>query len=186
MSRIGYARVSTADQDPTLQTSALDKAGCERVFTDHASGARADRPELAAALDYCRRGDALVVWKLDRLGRSLSHLVDVLNGMRARGIEFVSLTEGMDTSTPMGELLFHIMGALAQFERALIIERTAAGLAVARAAGRTGGRPRALDQKGQQAARTLHASRTPVSEIARVLSVSESTVYRVLSASTSP
>lgn len=181
MTRVGYARVSTADQDPALQQLALQQAGCERVFLDHASGARADRPELEKALDYLRPGDTLVVWKLDRLGRSVGHLVQVLTDLDAREVDFVSLTEGMDTSTPMGRLLYHLMASLAEFERALIRERTMAGLAAARAQGRTGGRPPALSATKKQAARNLFAAGTPAPEIARILGVGRTTIYRVLS-----
>jgi len=183
MTRIGYARVSTADQDPALQEKALQEAGCARIFVDVASGARAKRPELDKALDYLRAGDVLVVWKLDRLGRNLGHLVATLTGLDDRQVEFVSLTEGMDTSTTMGRLLFHIMGALAEFERGLIQERTMAGLAAARAAGRTGGRPRALTPTKVQAAQNLYAAGTPVGEIARILDVGRSTAYRAVAAS---
>lgn len=182
MTRIGYARVSTADQDPALQEKALQEAGCSRIFVDVANGARATRPELDKALDYLRTGDALVVWKLDRLGRNLGHLVTVLTSLDDRQVDFVSLTEGMDTSTTMGRLLFHIMGALAEFERGLIQERTMAGLAAARAAGRTGGRPRALTPTRVKAVKNLRESGTPVPEIAKILDVSSSTVYRALAA----
>jgi DNA invertase Pin-like site-specific DNA recombinase len=178
--RIGYARVSTADQDPQLQLDALTKAGCERCFVDYASGARADRPELAKALDYVRPGDTLTVWKLDRLGRNLSHLIDTLTGLEQRGVQFASLTEGMDTGTPMGRLLFAIMGALAEFERALIRERTVAGLVAARAAGRCGGRPRSLTTEKVAQARILWEAGTGAASIARMLGVSRMTVYRAL------
>jgi DNA invertase Pin-like site-specific DNA recombinase len=180
VTRIGYARVSTADQDPALQLDAMRAAGCDPVFVDRASGSRADRPELARALDYLRSGDTLVVWKLDRLGRNLGHLVDVLTGLHGRGVEFASITEGMDTSTSMGRLLFHIMGSLAEFERELIRERTMAGLAAAKAAGRTGGRPKALTPAREQAARNLRAAGTSVPDIARILRVGTSTIYRSL------
>jgi DNA invertase Pin-like site-specific DNA recombinase len=126
MSRIGYARVSTLDQNPAMQTDALTAAGCDRVFTDHGvSGARASRPELDRCLSYLRPGETLVVWKLDRLGRSVSHLVKVVDDLRDRGVEFVSLTEGFDTATPAGRMMFHVLAALAEMER----ERTLAGLA---------------------------------------------------------
>jgi DNA invertase Pin-like site-specific DNA recombinase len=180
VNRIGYARVSTADQDPELQQAALRKSACERIFTDRASGARADRPELNKVFEYLRPGDTLVVWKLDRLGRNLSHLVSLLSLMSSRGIEFVSLTEGIDTTTTMGRLMFHINASFAEFERELIRERTMAGLAAARAAGRTGGRPRALTAVKVQAAKNLRASGNSVSEIAKILRVGTSTVYRAL------
>src|SRR5260370_23244618 len=141
MALIGYARVSTGDQTTDPQTDALTKAGCDRIFVETASGALRARPELAAALDYLRDGDLLVVTKLDRLGRSLGHLTETLTGLDERGVGFRSLGEGIDTTTSAGRLMMHILGAIAQFERDLIIERTQAGLAAARARGRTGGRP---------------------------------------------
>ena len=140
----GYARVSTLDQNPDLQLDALRAAGCERIFEDRASGARADRPGLARALDWLREGDALVVWRLDRLGRSLPQLVATVRQLEERGFGFRSLTEGIDTTTASGTLVFHVFGALAQFERDLVGERTLAGLAAARERGRTGGRPSKL------------------------------------------
>jgi hypothetical protein len=132
---LGVARVSTADQQPQLQVDALERAGCYRVFTETASGARADRPTLEQLLDQLRPGDTLVVWKLDRLGRSLRHLVDPVTGLADRGIGFRSLQEAIDTTTPGGKLVFHVFAALAEFERDLIRERTSAGLAAARAPG---------------------------------------------------
>lgn len=133
MAMIGYARVSTAEQTHDLQTDALSKVGCERVFTDVASGAAHDRPQLAALVDYVREGDILVVWRLDRLGRSLPHLLQVVEDLAALGVGFKSITEAMDTTTSGGRLIFSIFGALAEFERNLIKERTQAGLAAARA-----------------------------------------------------
>src|SRR5262245_28670300 len=156
---LGYARVSTIDQQPQLQVDALTAAGCYRVFTETASGARADRPVLAQVLDQLRPGDTLVVWKLDRLGRSLRHLVDTVTGLADRGIGFCGLQEAIDTTTPGGKLVFHVFAALAEFERDLIRERTAAGLAAARARGRHGGRPAALDDGQVELARELYASR---------------------------
>jgi DNA invertase Pin-like site-specific DNA recombinase len=138
MALIGYARVSTAEQDTALQTDALRKAGCERVFEDTASGAKADRPGLADALAYLRDGDVLAVWRLDRLGRSLPHLIETIGALEARGVGFRSLTEAIDTTTPGGRLIFHVFGALGQFERDLIRERTKAGLTAAAARGRKG------------------------------------------------
>src|SRR5690348_6581068 len=139
---VGYARVSTGEQTLDLQLDALAAAGCDRVFQDTASGAKAERPGLARALDFLRPGDTLVVWRLDRLGRSLQHLIQTLTALDQRGVGFKSLTESIDTTTPGGKLVFHIFGALAEFERDLIRERTQAGLAAARARGRTGGHPR--------------------------------------------
>jgi DNA invertase Pin-like site-specific DNA recombinase len=138
---LGYARVSTTDQQPRLQVDALKRAGCYRVFTETASGTCADRPTLEQVLDQLRPGDTLVVWKLDRLGRSLRHLVDTITELAERGVGFRSLQEAIDTTTPGGKLVFHVFAALAEFERDLIRERTAAGLAAARARGRHGGRP---------------------------------------------
>jgi len=180
-SLIGYARVSTADQDPELQRQALDEAGCSRIFIDHGvSGTKRDRPELTKALDYVRDGDTLVVWKLDRLGRSLPHLIEVVTGLGERGVGFRSLTEGFDTTTPGGKLLFHVLGSLAEFERALIVERTLAGLAAARAAGRLGGRPRALKPAAVRTTREMFTAGRTVTEIAETLKVGRATVYRAL------
>jgi len=178
---VGYARVSTQDQNPDLQTDALEQAGCVRVFTDKASGSKAERPQLTAALDYLRPGDTLVVWKLDRLGRSLPHLVDTIAALRDRQVGFRSLQESIDTTTATGRLIFHIFGALAEFERDLIRERTHAGLAAARARGRVGGRKPALTPEKAAAARRMYDDKsTSVSEIARVLGVSRATLYRSL------
>jgi len=141
MAAIGYARVSTTDQDLALQLDALAKAGCARIFEDKASGAKADRPGLAAALGFVREGDTLTVWKLDRLGRSLPHLIETVNALEARGVSFCSVTESIDTTTPGGRLVFHIFGALGQFERDLIRERTRAGLDAAAARGPPRGPP---------------------------------------------
>lgn len=150
-SLVGYARVSTADQDPAAQIRALEEAGCHRVFTDHASGTRGYRPQLDAALDYLRPGDTLIVWRLDRLGRSLPHLIELVEKLATQGAEFRSLTEAIDTSTPTGRLLFHVAGAFSQFERDLISERTKVGLAEAAARGRHGGRPRVITDEKRQA-----------------------------------
>src|SRR5215216_5603682 len=139
---IGYARVSTIDQTLALQQDALQQAGCERIFTDTASGARAERQGLDEALDFARAGDTLVVWKLDRLGRSLRHLIETIRQLHERGVGFKSLTEQIDTTTSGGKLVCHVFGALAEFERDLIRERTQAGLIAARARGRHGGRPK--------------------------------------------
>jgi DNA invertase Pin-like site-specific DNA recombinase len=149
---IGYARISTADQTLALQQDALEKAGCERIFTDTASGAKSERVGLAEAITYARQGDILVVWRLDRLGRSLKHLIETITDLNERGIGFKSITEAIDTTTSGGKLIFHIFGALAEFERDIIRERTQAGLTAARARGRKGGRPRALTSKKAQMA----------------------------------
>ena len=177
----GYARVSTGDQTTNLQQDALEKAGCDRIFTDVASGARAHRPELDHMLDLLREGDTVVVWKLDRLGRSMQNLVDLMTIFDERGVQFRSLTEAIDTSTPGGTLVFNIFGSLAQFERDLIRERTRAGLEAARARGRKGGRPAKLDEKQIQEVRRLYASRTvTVDQIAAMMHVGRSTIYRCL------
>src|ERR671938_488780 len=138
---VGYARVSTQDQTLDLQLDALKKVGCEKLYTDTASGAKADREGLEEAINYAREGDVLVVWRLDRLGRSLGHLIETITELHRRGVGFRSLTEQIDTTTPSGKLIFHVFGALAEFERDLIRERTQAGLTAARVRGRTGGRP---------------------------------------------
>ena len=152
---IGYARVSTADQTLALQRDALEKAGCERIFTDTASGARTERIGLDEAIDHLREGDTLVVWRLDRLGRSLKHLIETITSLNNRKIGFKSITESIDTTTSGGKLIFHIFGALAEFERDIIRERTQAGLTAARARGRKGGRPRVLTPKKVQMAHAL-------------------------------
>src|SRR5512147_3323652 len=157
---IGYARVSTTDQTLDLQNDALKKAGCERIFTDTASGAKAERIGLEEALSYVRKGDTLVVWRLDRLGRSLRHLIETITGLNNRQIGFKSITEAIDTTTSGGKLVFHIFGALAEFERDIIRERTQAGLTAARSRGRKGGRPKALTPKKAQMALTLYADKT--------------------------
>ena len=178
---IGYARVSTNDQNPELQLDALKQAGCEKIFTEKASGAQRDRPELQAALDYMRSGDTLVVWKLDRLARSLRQLVETVEDLEGQGIGFKSLTETIDTTTSGGKLIFHIFAALAEFERSIIRERTQAGLASARARGRIGGRPPALSDKDVTAAKTMLSNPDiSVEEVAQHLGISPSTLYRYI------
>jgi DNA invertase Pin-like site-specific DNA recombinase len=178
---IGYARVSTQDQTLDLQQDALNKAGCERIFTDTASGAKSERIGLDEALSYVRTGDTLVVWRLDRLGRSLPHLIATITGLENRGIGFASLTESIDTTTSGGKLVFHIFGALAEFERDIIRERTQAGLTAARARGRKGGRPKKLNQRKVEIAKQLHNNRqTTVDEICRTLNISRATLYRYI------
>jgi len=181
---VGYARVSTAEQDPALQLDALTSAGCWRVFTDHASGSREDRPELVAALDSLRPGDTLVVWRLDRLGRSLPHLIDTVTALAGRGVGFRSVPEAIDTTTAGGRLVFHLFGALAEFERQLIRGRTLAGLAAARVRGRVGGRPRTMTPAKLRLARAMRAQTPPVSlgQIAVELGLAKSTVARNLAA----
>ena len=178
---IGYARVSTADQSLDLQVDALDRLGCVRVFADLASGSRDERPQLAAALDYLRPGDTLVVWRLDRLGRSLPHLVETVKALQEREVGLRSVQEAIDTTTPGGRLVFHVFCALAEFERDLIRERTHAGLAAARARGRVGGRKPGLSPQKAAVARSLHDGKEhTVAEIAAVLGVSRATIYRHL------
>ena len=180
---VGYARVSTRDQKPGLQLDALKGAGCEKMFREKASGAQRDRPQLAAAIDYMRRGDTLVVWKLDRLARSMKQLIETVEALEAEGIGFRSLTEAIDTTTSGGRLVFHLFGALAEFERSIIRERTRAGLDAAKARGRTGGRPRKLKEADLKAARAMLAGGDfTVGEVARQLKVSPATLYRYLPA----
>jgi len=186
MTLIGYARVSGGEQDPTLQQIALHEVGCERIFTDRASGARTDRPQLTTALDYLRAGDTLVVWRLDRLGRSLTHLIATLDALHERGIQFASITEGMDTSTAQGKLLYQLLGAFAEFERELIRERVMAGLRAARASGRRGGRRPVLDQAQVRYVRRQYEAGVPVAELKRQLQVSRPTIYRALAGASAP
>lgn len=179
--------MSTTDQEPALQIDALETAGCHRVFVDHASGATAARTELQSALDYLRPGDTLVVWRLDRLGRSLRDLVEIVNAFQEQGVMFKSITESIDTSTPGGKLIFHVFASLAEFERELTRERTLAGLASARARGRKGGRPTVMTPRKLKAARAMLAevdtegrSQHSVSDVAAVLGVSRASIYRAL------
>lgn len=182
--RIGYARVSTPEQDMSLQTDALERAGCSRIFQDVASGAKAERKGLDEALAYLRPGDTLVVWKIDRLGRSLAHLVGVVEDLRSRGIGFRSLTDpGMDTTTASGALIFHIFGALAAFERELIRERTKAGLAVAAARGRRGGRRPVVTAAVLERAKALMLDKgLTVREAAGALNIGKTALYDALRA----
>ena len=179
---IGYARVSTQDQTLALQRDALAKAGCERVFTDTASGSLAERRGLEEALEFARPGDTLVVWRLDRLGRSLRHLIDAITHVQDKGIGFKSLTEAIDTTTGGGKLVFHVFAALAEFERDIIRERTHAGLTAVRARGRNGGRPKAAalaDAKKVAVAQSLYDDKSlSIGEICKTLRVSRSTLYR--------
>ncbi|HQT76441.1 MAG TPA: recombinase family protein [Rhodopila sp.] len=178
---IGYARVSTQDQTPQLQLDALKAAGCERSFVEKASGAQRDRPELQAALEYMRSGDTLIVWKLDRLARSLKQLIETVESLENRKMGFRSLTENIDTTTPGGRLTFHLFAALAEFERSIIKERTMAGLAAARARGRKGGRPPSLNAKDLAAAKAMLSDPAiTVEEVAKRLKVSPATLYRHL------
>jgi DNA invertase Pin-like site-specific DNA recombinase len=182
--RIGYARVSTLEQDEALQHDALTRAGCERIFTDKASGKLEHRSALDAMRAQLRPGDTVVVWRLDRLGRSLRHLIDTIQDLESHGVAFLSLTESIDTSTPGGKLVFHVFGALAEFERDLIRERTIAGLRAARARGRRGGRPTVWNSEKLKVARAMYASgQHDVATIARVVGVSRASVYRALNES---
>jgi DNA invertase Pin-like site-specific DNA recombinase len=180
---VGYARVSTQDQKTELQLDALKAAGCEKVFVEKASGAQRDRPELKSALDYMRDGDTLVVWKLDRLARSMKQLIETVEGLEEVGVGFRSLTEAIDTTTAGGKLVFHVFGALAEFERSIIRERTRAGLDAARVRGRKGGRPPKLKEADLKAARAMLADTSiTVQEVAKHLRVSPATLYRHLPA----
>lgn len=178
---IGYARVSTDEQSPALQLDALKQAGCARIFTDYASGARTSRPALEEALGQLQAGDTLVTWRLDRLGRSLSHLISIIANLEASGMAFRSLSEAIDTGTAGGRLLFHVMGALAEFERALISERTRAGMAAARSRGAVLGRPAKLSpEQVALAGRLLERSNLSVRDLAARLLVSRSTLRRAI------
>lgn len=178
---IGYARVSTREQDTALQVQKLEAAGCEKIFVEKASGAKRDRPELASALEYARPGDAIVVWKLDRLARSLKQLLETVEGLEARGVGFRSLTESLDTTSPGGKLVFHIFAALAEFERGIIRERTMAGLDAARASGKTlGSKPKLTDKDIAAARSMIDSGELTIGEIAEKLGVGRSTLYRRL------
>ena len=177
--KIGYARVSTQDQKLNLQTDALEKAGCEKIFTDTASGAKDNRVGLMEAVEFCRSGDSLVVWKLDRLGRSLKHLIETINFLHKKRVGFVSLQESIDTTTSGGKLIFHVFGALAEFEREIIRDRTRAGLTSARKRGKLGGRPKSLTKRQIAMAKKLLADpNNNVQEVCDQFKVSRSTLYR--------
>ncbi len=179
---IGYARVSTDDQDLALQMDALQNAGCERTFTDKVSGAEANRTGLEQAISHLRAGDSLVVWKLDRLWRTVKGLVDLVTKFEGRGIQFRSITDGIDTSSGTGRFFFHIMAAMAQMERELIVERTKAGLAAAKARGRLGGRKPKMTDNKIDAARKLLGTGIRPKEVAETLGLSIPTLYRWLPA----
>ncbi len=181
---IGYARVSTQNQNLDLQREALTKAGCEKILEDQISGARAERPGLAQALGELRSGDTLVIWKLDRLGRSVRNLIDLVSSLQARDVQFKSLTDAIDTGTPSGRFFFHVMASLAEMERELTIERTRAGLAAARKFGRVPGRKRLMTESKVASARKLLASGVPPKDVAKNLGVSVPTLYRWVPAST--
>ncbi len=180
---VGYVRVSKREQNPELQRRELRAAGCERIFEERISSREESRPQLLAALDYCREGDAFVVWKLDRLGRSIKELIELVNGLKERGVEFRSLRESLDTRTPGGKLVFHVFASIAEFERDVIRERTMAGLEAARARGRRGGRKPIMDEKRIALASRLMADReVAISEVCEAVGVSRSTLYRYLTA----
>jgi DNA invertase Pin-like site-specific DNA recombinase len=185
MPLVGYARVSTSGQDIALQSDALEAAGCDQVFSDTASGAKSARPGLAAALVWMREGDVLAVWKLDRLGRSLPHLIETVTALEERGIGFRSLTEAIDTTTPGGKLIFHVFGALGQFERDLIRERTRAGLLAAATRGRKGGRKPVVTADKLRRARQFIEQGLTVREAAARIKVSKTALYAAIPAGAS-
>ena len=175
---IGYARISTLSQNLDLQKDALEKAGCKKIYVEQMSGSSRIRPELEKTLEMLRNGDTLVVWRLDRLGRSLKHLIELISKLEQKEIGFKSLMESMDTTTSGGKLVFHIFGALAEFEHNLIRERTSAGLTAARARGRNGGRPLKLDEKKRGLAIKLYNERErSIKEICQIMGVSKPTLY---------
>ena len=178
--KIGYARVSTTDQNLDLQTDALKAAGCEKIFSDRGvSGAKTERPGLDKMLDQIRKGDILVIWKLDRLGRSLSHLLSIIENLKQKGVDFASVQDGFDTSTASGKMVFSVIGAMAEYERNLTRERTMAGLAAARARGRMGGHPKSLDESQVKVAITLaDAGELTINQICEQVGCSRSTYYR--------
>ena len=178
---IGYARVSTIDQNPELQLDALKEAGCEKIYTDKASGSVADRPELKKLKSILRKGDTLVIWKLDRLSRSLKDLIEWTEFLEKEGVELKSIQDSIDTSTPMGKFVFHVFGALGQLEKDIIRERTVAGLSAARARGRVGGRPLKLDKKKAKRVKEMYGKKEmSVKEICEWAGVSKATLYKYL------
>lgn len=184
--KIGYARVSSDDQNLNLQRDALEAAGCERIFQEKESGGKTDRAELSRLMDTLRKGDTLVVWRLDRLGRSIKHLIEVVEKLEAMGVGFQSVTEAIDTTTSGGKLVFHIFAALAEFERTLIRERTRAGLKAARARGRLGGRPISISADKQRMAQSLRDDPSQsVVDICKALGITRTTFYRYTSAKSS-
>ncbi|MCK8495901.1 recombinase family protein [Spirosoma sp. RP8] len=181
--KIGYARVSTLDQSLDMQLNALQAIGCERIFQDKMNGASTDRPQLQLMVDQLRAGDEVVVWKLDRLGRSLPNLIELVNSFSDKGVGFSSLSDKIDTSTPSGKLVFHIFCSLAEYERSLIRERTMAGLAAAKLKGKTGGKPKGLSEEAKNTARvaeSLHKEGYAIKLIAEKLKLSRQTVYKYL------
>ncbi len=181
--QIGYARVSTKDQDLSLQYEALNQVGCDKIYDDKVSGSKSSRQGFNLALEVLREGDSLVVWKLDRLGRSVKDLVTMVGKLEQRGVHFKSLTDNIDTSTPAGRFFFHVMASLAQMERELMVERTRAGLDAARKRGRVGGRKRTMTDSKIQSAQRLLADGIPAKDVALDLGISVPTLYRWLPAS---
>lgn len=181
---IGYARISTNDQKFDLQMDALQNAGCQTIFKEAISGAKRERPELKKAIEKLREGDSLVVWKLDRLGRSLRDLIDIVTTLHEKNVSFISISDNLNTTTPQGRLIFNIFGSLAEFERELIRERTNAGLSAARARGRKGGRKPGLSKAFQQKAGSIKlaydAKENSIAEICEMFSVSTATLYKCL------
>jgi DNA invertase Pin-like site-specific DNA recombinase len=175
---IGYARVSTQDQNLELQHEELKKAGCQKLYDDHISGTKSNRPGLKLILEVLRPGDTLVVWKLDRLGRTVKGLVELVNQLHDKQINFKSITDNVDTSTPSGRFFFHVMASLAQMERELMVERTKAGLAAAKAKGRIGGRKRKMTSSKVESAKKLLSSGVPPKDVAQNLGISVPTLYR--------
>lgn len=180
---IGYARISTLDQNLELQLSALQEIGCEKIYQDQISGIKTNRPGLSTALEVLRKNDTLVVWKLDRLGRTVKGLIDLVNQLQQKEIHFKSITDNVDTSTPAGRFFFHIMASLAQMERELMAERTKAGLAAAKAKGRVGGRKRKMTQSKIESAKQLLSSGSLPRDVAQNLGISVPTLYRWVPAS---
>ncbi|UAS63553.1 recombinase family protein [Staphylococcus pseudintermedius] len=180
--KIGYARVSTGLQNLNLQEDRLNAYGCEKIFSDHISGSKSKRPGLDKAIEFARSGDTIVVWRLDRLGRNMEDLITLVNELNERGVSFHSLEENitMDKSSSIGQLLFHLFAAFAEFERNLILERSSAGRIAARARGRYGGRPEKLNQKDLNLLKTLYDNGTPIKTIAEQWQVSRTTIYRYL------
>jgi len=184
---VGYVRVSKREQNPDLQRRELEAAGCEKIFEEKISSREQTRPQLEAAMDYCREGDVLVVWKLDRLGRSIKELIELVNELKDRGVGFRSLRESLDTTTPGGKLVFHVFAAMAEFERDVIRERTMAGLEAARARGRKGGRKPVMDERKISLASKLMRDRnTPISDVCEAVGVSRATLYRYLTPDGTP
>ncbi len=185
--KIGYCRVSTGDQSLDLQKDALSKAGCEKIFEDIVSGAKSNRPGLNILLEFARKNDQIVVWRLDRLGRSMKDLISLVSTLEEKDIQLASLNESIDTSTSSGKLFFHIFGAIAEFEKNLIVDRTRAGLSAARARGRKGGRPKLLDKsKRELAVKLYHEREKTVKEICELMGVSKPTLYKYIEASNIP